>query len=52
VEENDGRVGSKDSACSGVLEKLKGDACAMLQNHQDADGIRFTRSVFFAFGTK
>jgi len=40
------------SSGSGVLEKLKGDACAMLQNHQDADGIRFTRSVLFAFGTK
>jgi SAM-dependent methyltransferase len=37
---------------SGVLEKLKRDARAMLQNHRDADGIRFTRSVFFAFGAK
>ena len=37
---------------SGVLEKLKGDARAMLQNHQDADGIHFTRSVLFAFGAK
>ena len=35
-----------------VLDRLKEDAFAMLQSHKDADGVHFTRSVLFAFGTK
>ena len=41
-----------DGIGPGVLAQFKRDCFAMLQKHKDAGGIRFTRAVWYALGTK